>query len=55
MLYEFLNDQLGPQETGTISGAEKPARASRHTLTPADLEPAWRGPLPQRDPRNGRA
>src|SRR5262247_2128645 len=25
MLYEFLNDQLGPQETGTISGNDKPA------------------------------
>jgi hypothetical protein len=55
MLYEFLNDQLGPQETGTISGTDKPARASQHTLTPTDLEPAWRGPMPQRDPRNGRA
>jgi hypothetical protein len=55
MLYEFLNDQLGPQETGTISGTDKPSRASQHTLTPADLEPAWRGPQPQRDPRSGRA
>jgi len=47
MLYEFLNEQLGPSETGTV--AESP---SQNTLTPADLEPAWRGPLPRRDRRD---
>jgi hypothetical protein len=49
MLYEFLNEQLGPMETGTVGAA----KASQHTLTPADLEPAWRGPQPRRDPREG--
>jgi len=47
MLYEFLNEQLGPSETGTV----RAATPSQNTLTPADLEPAWRGPLPRRDPR----
>src|SRR5436190_13209923 len=46
MLYEFLNEQLGPSETGTVQ-----APPSQHTLTPSDLEPVWRGPLPRRDPR----
>jgi Family of unknown function (DUF5330) len=54
MIYEFLNEQLGPSETGphttsTVSttGAIVPlpsARDSQHTLTPADMAPAWRGP-----------
>jgi Family of unknown function (DUF5330) len=53
MLYEFLNEQLGPQETGSFktSGtgeATPPARPSQQTLTPADLTPTWRGPQPLR-------
>jgi hypothetical protein len=51
MLYEFLNEQLGPQDTGAVAAA----KASQHTLTPADLEPVWRGPQPRRDPREGPA
>jgi len=47
MLYEFLNDQFGPGAVAT-TGAVKP---SQHTLTPADLAPAWHGPQPRRDPR----
>ena len=52
MLYEFLNDQLGPADTGTAAiGAGKPVptpagRSSQHTLMPTDLAPTWRGPQP---------
>jgi hypothetical protein len=52
MLYDFLGDQLGPQETGSVGPAGK--AASQHTLTSTDLDPAWRGPQPPRDPREGR-
>jgi hypothetical protein len=51
MLYEFLNEQLGPAETGTVTSAASAAKRSQSTLTPTDLEPAWRGPQPRRDPR----
>jgi hypothetical protein len=64
MLYEFLNERLGPSETGSVaaSPSAKPVPAgarglqhfgSQHTLTPADREPAWRGPPPRKD-HNGR-
>jgi hypothetical protein len=55
MLYEFLSDRTGPNETGSVSGktADRPAghaaQPSQHTLTPADLAPAWRGPEPRKD------
>ena len=56
MLYEFLNEQFGPQETGSVGAAGAPAaKASQQSLTPDDLAPAWRGPQPRRDPRDGRA
>jgi hypothetical protein len=48
MLYEFLNEQLGPNETGSVAAAQ-PAPASQNTLTAQDLTPAWRGPGPHRD------
>ena len=53
MLYDFLNDQLGPNETVTTAST-KPMplptpRPSQQTLTPADLAPAWRGPQPRRE------
>jgi len=53
MLYEFLNEQLGPGETGTVTAtaATSAAKRSQHTLTPTDLAPAWRGPQPRPDPR----
>jgi hypothetical protein len=59
MLYEFLNEQLGPTDTGSVSAARAPlpqARPSQHTLTPSDVAPAWRGPAPQpqREARNNR-
>lgn len=58
MLYEFLNDQLGPNdETGAVTparaaqtGAAVPlpaVRPSQDTLKPANLAPAWRGPQPR--------
>jgi hypothetical protein len=62
MLYEFLNEHLGPNETGAVttgSPAEAttaiplPApRPSLHTLSPGDLAPNWRGPQPRQDTRN---
>jgi hypothetical protein len=59
MLYEALSEAMAPHDTGSVtSGAsrttsgtkaalEKSAaeRASQSTLTPADLAPAWRGPI----------
>jgi hypothetical protein len=57
MLYNFLNEQFGPHDTGTIRKANdgrptpQSAARSQHTLTSDDLAPPWRGPLPQRDPR----
>jgi Family of unknown function (DUF5330) len=53
MLYDFLNAQLGPNETGGVGKtvAGKAARPSQHTLTAADLAPAWRGPQPHREAR----
>jgi len=45
MLYEFLNEQLGPQSTDAVGSTGK---ASQHTLTPTDLEPTWRGQQPHR-------
>src|SRR5215813_7996688 len=47
MLYEFLNEQLGQQPTGTV--AHKNAPPSQNTLTPEDVATPWRGPLPHRD------
>jgi hypothetical protein len=58
MLYEFLNEQLGPTDAGpattssAAAGKAVPlplARPSQHTLTPADLVPTWRGPQPGRE------
>lgn len=56
MLYEFITEQLAPNETGSVAAPARPktetstaeARDSRphETLTPSDLEPAWRGPTP---------
>ena len=46
MVYEFLQRQDGPGETGSVDGARASAdqAARSDTLKPADLEPAWRGP-----------
>jgi hypothetical protein len=57
MLYEFLSERFGPDEQEAVqpqpvkSTGSVPvpaARPSQHTLRPADLVPAWRGPQPQR-------
>jgi hypothetical protein len=55
MLYDFLTDALAPAETGSVipasAGKRETAAKSQDTLLPADLRPAWRGPLPRPDPR----
>src|SRR6267154_785799 len=46
MLYEYFNEHLGSNDTGTVANAatgKVAARPSQHTLSPADLAPAWRG------------
>ena len=54
MLYDFLTEQLGPGETGSVKrgGVEStvptPSQHSQHTLTPTDLATPWRGPQPDR-------
>jgi uncharacterized protein DUF5330 len=55
MLYEYLNEHLGPNDTGTVPNTATgkvaplpPARPSQHTLSPTDLAPTWRGPQPPR-------
>jgi len=45
MLYEFLNEQLGPPGADAVGSTFK---ASQHTLTPTDIEPTWRGQQPLR-------
>jgi hypothetical protein len=47
MLYEFLNEQLGPQDTGAVN--RKIAPPSQHTLTHDDMAPPWRGPQPRKE------
>jgi hypothetical protein len=50
MLYHFLTEALAPSNTAAPAGGEAvrgsvPVRRnSENTLTPADLQPAWRGP-----------
>jgi Family of unknown function (DUF5330) len=48
MLYEFLNEQLGPQPTETVGSTGKPAPA-QGTLTSEDRAPTWRAQQPHRD------
>ena len=55
MLYEYLNEHLGSNDTDTVANAatgKVVARPSQHTLSPADLAPAWRGPQPRKDARS---
>jgi Family of unknown function (DUF5330) len=55
MLYEYLNEHLGSNDTGGVANAataKAVARPSQHTLSPADLAPAWRGPQPRKDARS---
>ena len=61
MLYEYLNEQLGPHDSDTVASTatgkavpQPAARPSQHTLSPADLAPAWRGPQPHKEARGNR-
>src|SRR5262245_3036572 len=47
MLYEFLNEKLATREPR--SAAASNGGMSQHTLTPADLAPAWRAPASRKD------
>jgi hypothetical protein len=52
MVYEFLSEKMVPAETGSVPSKKDGApatKASQQTLTPADLQPAWRGPAPKKD------
>lgn len=61
MVYEFINERMGPQETGSVvttGAAGNPphtAKPSQNTLRPADLSPAWRGPPPPKDAHSRRS
>jgi hypothetical protein len=53
IVYEFVGDKLGhPERAVGVAAKEAPAaeiaKASRDTLTSADMTPAWRGPPPLR-------
>jgi hypothetical protein len=58
-IYEFLNARLAPSDNDPVTTASAatagtfvplpPQRPSQHTLKPADLAPAWRGPAPRKD------
>ena len=57
MVYDYLNDHLGPNDNGSVvvgKGGSLAARPSQHTLSPADFAPAWRSPHQRRD-RSGSA
>ena len=58
MIYEYVNERFGARDVGTTENAATgkavplpPVRPSQHTLSPADLAPAWRGPQPRREAR----
>jgi hypothetical protein len=67
ILFEFASDRLNkPERTATPASATAPpsvpqstaadaAKPSQHTLTSADIAPAWRGPLPRRDGQGKRS
>jgi hypothetical protein len=60
MLYDLLTEALAPRDTNTAAvETGRPAlakssveRASQNTLTPADLDPGWRGPPARKLPRH---
>lgn len=50
MLYDFLNEQIGPSETGStipVQSVQSATPESLNTLTAHDLAPVWRGPQPK--------
>lgn len=67
MVYDFLSERMvpadtvsTPAETGSVTPTKASAshtggtKGSRQTLKPADLEPAWRGPAPKKDAKDGK-
>jgi hypothetical protein len=56
MLYDFLSERYSDQSTDAVAGSNAPTKTaavvaskpSQHTLTPADMAPAWRAPQPAR-------
>ncbi len=62
MLYDFLTETMAskrgakdssrdsPKVTGSLGSG--PGKASQNTLTPADLVPAWRGPLASKNAKH---
>jgi len=54
IVYDFVIGKLRESDAGGRSAP--PSRPSQHTLTPSDLMPAWRGPIPHKESRtNGAA
>jgi hypothetical protein len=51
MLYEFLQERFGSDESASAQSTGSVTRPSQHTLRPADLSPPWRGPDPRDDTR----
>lgn len=52
MLYDFLSETMAPRDTGSLADdsgrsplGDPALQASQNTLTPADLNPPWRGPV----------
>jgi hypothetical protein len=59
IVYEFLSEKMAPAETGSVAPVKAShittgSKASQQTLTPADLQPAWRGPAPRKDAQGKR-
>ena len=52
ILYEFLSEQSGSQESRSVRSKGSVPRPSQHTLRPTDLAPPWRGPQPTDTPRD---
>src|SRR5262245_35365239 len=50
MLYEFLSEKMAARESRSTASTHG-GSASQHTLTPADLTPAWRAPRKDADSR----
>jgi hypothetical protein len=61
MLYEYLSGRFGGRGNVQAENAAAgkgmpapPAGSSQHTLSPADLAPAWRGPPSHKEARGDR-
>jgi hypothetical protein len=55
MVYEFLNERMAQQETGSVAARSAPPKSStagkapQNTLTSKDIVVPWRGPQAPRD------